>query len=170
MTLVTAAYVRTMARYNAWQNKGLRKVLQAMPEADLAADRGAFFGSIMGTANHLLCADLMWMARFDGGTPPEGGIAGSPTLCATVMAWETLRYRTDGRIRAWADRLHEVDLTGDLTWYSGAAGREVSRPLGLCIAHFFNHQTHHRGQIHAMLTAAGQSPGDTDLFLMEDVA
>jgi len=61
-----------------------------------------------------------------------------------------------------------VDLLGNLTWQSGAAGRQVSRPVGLLVAHLFNHQTHHRGQVHAMLTAAGQRPGDTDLFLMPE--
>ncbi|HAR51365.1 MAG TPA: damage-inducible protein DinB, partial [Roseovarius nubinhibens] len=63
-----------------------------------------------------------------------------------------------------------AELASDLAWYSGTLGRDVTRALGLCVAHFFNHQTHHRGQIHAMLTAAGARPGDTDLFVMpEDV-
>ncbi|MEM6727609.1 MAG: DinB family protein, partial [Pseudomonadota bacterium] len=57
---------------------------------------------------------------------------------------------------------------GDLSWFSGALGRDVTKPLAFCVAHFFNHQTHHRGQIHAMLTAAGHVPPDTDLFLLAD--
>ena len=66
-----------------------------------------------------------------------------------------LAYKVDG---AW--------LAEDLTWFSGAANREVRAPLRLLVTHFFNHQTHHRGQVHAMLTAAGQDTGDTDLFLV----
>jgi len=170
MSFVTGDYVRTMARYNAWQNKGLRKILQDMPESELTRDRGAFFGSILGTANHLLWGDLLWMARFDGGDGPgEGvGLRESPALCPDVWAWETLRYRTDGRIRAWADRLHAVDLTGDMTWRSVVLDGEITRPVDVCVTHFFNHQTHHRGQIHAMLTAAGVHPGDTDLIVMPE--
>ena len=168
MSLVTRDYVRTMARYNAWQNKGLRGILQAMDPKDLTRNRKAFFGSIMGTANHLLWGDLLWMARFDGGTMPGCGIKQSVDLTATLAEWETLRYRTDGRIRAWADGLRQIDITGPLTFTSVSLGKQVTKPMGLCIAHFFNHQTHHRGQIHAMLTAAGQTPIDSDLFLMPE--
>lgn len=78
--------------------------------------------------------------------------------------------RADGRIRAWADRLGPAALRGDLAWHSGATGREVTKPIATCVAHMFNHQTHHRGQIHAMLTAAGMTPEATDLvFMPEDV-
>ena len=76
----------------------------------------------------------------------------------------------DARITLWAERLRAIDLVGDLTWYSGAANRNMVKPKALCVAHFFNHQTHHRGQIHAMLTAAGQKPAATDLpFMPEDI-
>ena len=73
------------------------------------------------------------------------------------------RQTLDQQIIEWAHGVDDTSLGGDLTWYSGAMGREVSKPLGLLITHFFNHQTHHRGQVHAMLTAAGQRPDDTDL-------
>lgn len=166
--MITPEFCRTMARYNAWQNTQLRTACAGLTEAELRADRGAFFGSILGTLNHLLWGDLIWMSRFDGGAPPEGGIAESPGLCPTFAAWGAERFRMDGRIRHWAKGLHNLDLAGDLIWFSGAAGREVTRPVALCVTHMFNHQTHHRGQVHAMLTAAGQSPGDTDLFLMPE--
>lgn len=166
--MITPDYCRTMARYNAWQNDGLRRVLTELPGEELDRDRGAFFGSIRATANHLLWADLMWMSRLDGGPKPEGGIRDSVKLCPIVGDWEAKRYRTDGRIREWARALNAVDLVGDLTWYSGAASREVSRPVALCVVHMFNHQTHHRGQLHAMLTASGVDMPDTDLFMMPD--
>ena len=164
--MISPEYCRMMARYNAWQNDGLRKTVRGMERAVLMEDRGAFFGSIWGTLNHLLWADLIWMSRFDGGPRPEGGIAESTAIARNPADWEARRFQTDGRIRVWADKLHAVDLVGNLSWYSGTVGAEVTKPLAQLIVHFFNHQTHHRGQIHAMLTAAGVRPGDTDLFLM----
>lgn len=167
--MIDAGYCRVMARYNAWQNKGLRTIVDAMDEDALRHDRGAFFGSILGTLNHLLWGDLVWMARFAGGDAPPQAIADSPDMTATPVEWSTHRFRTDGRISLWADKLASVDLVGDLTWYSEAAKREVTQPMQTCIVHFFNHQTHHRGQVHAMLTAAGAKPGPTDLpFMPED--
>lgn len=165
---VTPDYCRLMARYNAWQNDGLRSIVEAMPPAELTRGRGAYFGSIMGTLNHLLWADRIWMHRLAGDPRPEGGIRDSVACTPTPAAWSAERFRTDGRIRLWAERLNAVDLVGDLAWESGAAGRSVSRPLQVLVVHVFNHQTHHRGQVHAMLTAAGHVPGDTDLFLMPD--
>ena len=167
--MIDAGYCRVMARYNAWQNKGLRAIIDAMDEDALRRDRGAFFGSILGTLNHLLWGDLVWMARFAGGDAPTQAIADSPDMTATPVEWSTRRFRADGRISLWADKLGSVDLVGDLTWYSGAAKREVTQPMQTCIVHFFNHQTHHRGQVHAMLTAVGAKPGPTDLpFMPED--
>ena len=164
--MITPEFCRMMARYNAWQNNGLRKLVEAMDETDLRRDRGAFFGSILGTLNHLLWGDQIWMSRFDGGAAPAGGIKESPDLTPTPAVWGAERFRTDGRIKVWAEGLHALDLTGNLTWFSGALGREVAKPMALCVTHMFNHQTHHRGQVHAMLTAAGQRPLDTDLFIM----
>ena len=166
--LITPEYCQMMARYNAWQNGQIKAACEKLTEADLRAERGAYFGSIMATLNHLLWGDLIWMSRFDGGQAPEGGIKDSVALCPTLAVWSAERFRMDARIRHWADKLHAVDLAGDLAWFSGAAGRDVERPMALCVTHMFNHQTHHRGQVHAMLTAAGQNPGDTDLFLMPE--
>ena len=67
------------------------------------------------------------------------------------------------RVRGWAEKLDPTWLEGDLTWFSGAAQREVTKPKGLLVAHMFNHQTHHRGQVHCMLTQCGAKPGATDL-------
>ena len=89
-------------------------------------------------------------------------------LTPTLGAWSAARFHLDGKIRHWANSLRSVDLTGDLTWYSGTAGRTVSKPIGLCISHMFNHQTHHRGQVHALLAAAGLTAPVSDLFLMPE--
>ena len=165
---ITPDYCRTMARYNAWQNKGLRKIVEGMSREALDQDRGAFFGSIRGTLNHLLWADLLWMHRFSGSANPEIGMSESVALTPSIAEWSAERFRADGRITTWADRLRAVDLAGSLSWYSAVLKQDVTRPIQPLIMHFFNHQTHHRGQVHAMLTAAGEAPDDTDLFLMPE--
>jgi uncharacterized damage-inducible protein DinB len=158
-----------MARYNAWQNNGLREMIPAMDLDALHKDRGAFFGSIMGTLNHLMWGDQLWISRFDGGVGTDLSIKESSDVPRTPAVWAADRLRLDARITLWAQSLTATDLEGDLTWYSGAVGREMSKPMTTCAMQLFNHQTHHRGQVHAMLTAAGQKPGDTDIpFMPED--
>jgi uncharacterized damage-inducible protein DinB len=166
--MINPGYVLTMARYNAWQNKQMMAAMAGMTEDALHADRGAFFGSILATANHILWADTMWMARFQGLEPPGGGIEGSTTLHPTYAVWSAERFRMDGRILLWAEKLHALDLVGDLSWYSGFMKSHVTRPKGALIMHMFNHQTHHRGQIHAMLTGAGVKAPVSDLFFMPE--
>lgn len=155
-----------MARYNAWQNTSLLSAAGDLDGAAREADRGAHFGSIRATFSHLLWADAVWMSRLADWERPQGGIAESVAFETDWARLGDARAQADERIVAWTDGLGEDALAGDLTWWSGAAGREVSKPRALCALHMFNHQTHHRGQIHAMLTAAGARPGDTDLFLM----
>ncbi|MZQ88006.1 damage-inducible protein DinB [Frigidibacter albus] len=152
-----------MARYNAWQNDNLYAAAALLEDEGRRAPRGAFFGSIHATLNHLLWADRMWLSRFGRGEAPGGGIAGSVALVAEWQALCAARRDMDAVIVDWADALAPEDLAGDLAWYSGASGREMTRPKALCVLHLFNHQTHHRGQVHAMLTAAGAVPGPTDL-------
>jgi len=166
--IVSPSYCAMMARYNIWQNRSLVGAADGLDDAARTENRGAFFGSIAGTFSHLLWGDLIWMSRFDGGQPPNGGIPGSAGLFEAWEGFKKLRAATDKRILGWADQLESDDLEGDLVWMSRALGGEASRPLGLCIAHFFNHQTHHRGQLHAMLTASGADLDDTDLFVMPE--
>lgn len=166
--MITVEYCRQMARYNAWQNRGQMKAFKALSPTALRKDRKAFFSSIFGTANHLLWADQLWMSRFDGGFGPAGSGALSAELHDNLQLYLDDRMRTDARITRWAERLSQVDLVGPLTYHSAIVDRELSKPMGLCAVHFFNHQTHHRGQLHAMLTAAGQTLGDTDLVFMPD--
>lgn len=166
--MITPEYCRTMAAYNAWQNKGLMSIIQAMDEDDLRADRGAFFGSIWGTLNHLLWGDALWISRFDGGSGYDVTIPQSINLVPTPAVWATERFRIDGRITRWAGKVHALDLVGDLSWQSASLGRDFTKPKGLCVMQMFNHQTHHRGQIHAMLTSLGITPQDTDLPFMPE--
>jgi len=153
-----------MARYNAWQNASVYGACDQLSDAQRRENRGAFFGSINATLNHILRADQTWLARFGAAEPPEkNSISKGLTL---FDDWEELkaeRSRFDGVIRDWADRMEPPTFEGDLTWFSGAANRELTRPRSLIIMHIFNHQTHHRGQVNAMLTGFGINPGVTDL-------
>ncbi|MBK9082682.1 MAG: DinB family protein [Rhizobiales bacterium] len=164
--MITVDFVRLMARYNRWQNRNLYAAADALDEAARRADRGAFFKSIHGTLSHLAWGDAMWMSRFDGAPKPAVGIAASPELHADWSALKAAREAQDAAILDWAGRVSPAFLAGELSWFSGALGRDVTAPGATTGAHFFNHQTHHRGQVHAMLTAAGAKPGDTDLFIM----
>ncbi|KZY46399.1 damage-inducible protein DinB [Roseovarius sp. HI0049] len=167
--MITPDYCRLMARYNAWQNRQIEKALEGVPLEDLKADHGAYFGSILGTLNHLVWGDRMWMSRFDPACArPEGGIKKSTDLFPTLGAWSAERFRVDGMIARWAAEVHAVDLTGSFRFYSGAMGAEVTRQIAPCVVHMFNHQTHHRGQVHAMMTKTGLTAPVTDLFIMPD--
>ena len=168
--IITTGYCALMARYNMWQNASLYAAADALDDAARRADRGAFFGSIHGTFSHLLWADTIWMSRLGGWVAPARGIAGSAALYPDWEPLNAARVAADRRILEWAGRLTAAALEVELSFHSGALKRDVTRPMAPCVAHFFNHQTHHRGQVHAMLTAAGAQPGDTDLFVMpEDI-
>jgi uncharacterized damage-inducible protein DinB len=166
--MIDSAYARLMAHYNRWQNENLYGVAALLSDGERKRERGAFFGSIHKTLSHLLWADQMWISRFSDRPRPPGGIAESVSLYSD---WEGLvreRRLMDATIIDWADKLDDAWLASDQTWFSGAANREITKPRWGLVVHFFNHQTHHRGQVHAMLTAAGGRPGDTDLILMPE--
>ena len=161
--MITQDWVRLMAAYNAEMNRRIYAAADRLPPARRAEDRGAFFGSVQGTLSHLLWGDRFWMHRFDGREKPPGGIAGSPMLHPEWEALKRGRVETDAGIEAWASRVDPAWLAGSLSWFSAAMGREVTRPIAILVTHFFNHQTHHRGQVHALLTGFGEKTGDTDL-------
>lgn len=167
--MIGVEYVQTMATYNRWQNRSLYRAAGGLSDATRRVDRGVFFGSIHATLNHLLWADTLWMSRFAGWAKPrKGSIRESVNECET---WDDLaagRADLDQRIKAWAFALRPADLGGDLTWHSAAVEREITKPRALLYVHFFNHQTHHRGQVHALLTVEGARLADTDLPLMPD--
>ena len=164
--MIGPGYCRAMACYNAWQNGQLAGYLRELDDDEVARDRGAFFGSILGTLNHLYWGDLIWMSRFDGGPGPETPIERSARVFDGIAAWMVERDALDQRISRWMDGLDDADLEGEFTWLSSAAKREVTVPKGVAIVHFFNHQTHHRGQAHAMLTAAGSKAPVSDIVFM----
>lgn len=165
--MINKGYVLEMARYNAWQNKQIMDVVKVADEAVLTKNQGAFFGSIIETLNHVLWGDSLWMSRWcDDIKKPYQGIEDSKVFTETLGVWQAERFRLDGRIRIWAETLSNLDLQGNQTWFSGAQNCEVTRPTAVCIIHMFNHQTHHRGQVHAMLSASGLPAPTSDLVFM----
>lgn len=169
--MITPAYCHQMARYNSWQNEQIFAALDGQSHEVLTQNRGAFFGSILGTLNHLLWGDLMWMSRFDAdSTAPGGTIAASVGLTPDHNAWRAQRLQTDAAIARWANATSTQALARDLTWNSSAAQREVRCSLALCVVHMFNHQTHHRGQVHAMMTQIGLTAPVSDLVFMPETA
>jgi uncharacterized damage-inducible protein DinB len=166
--MVDPAFVQMMARYNSWQNRSLIAAADLLDEEGRSRDRGAFFGSIQRTFNHVLWADEVWLHRLTGSEKPLVGGRDSAVYIADWSEFRERRAARDAAIEAWAASVDAAWLRGTLIWYSGAAGRELGQPRAQVIAHLFNHQTHHRGQIHAMLTAAGGTPEATDLMLVDE--
>lgn len=167
--MISPAHAQVMARYNRWQNRSIYAAADTLNDAQRKAARGAFFGSIHGTLNHLLWADRIWMYRLAGWPAPRPkSIRESVGYFDDWDALKQEREATDEAIIAWADDLTPAVLDGSLTWHSGAVGREVTKPKWLLVTHLFNHQTHHRGQVHCLLTQLGAKPEDTDLAFMPD--
>lgn len=165
--MITPNYLQRMARYNRWQNDSIYSAADALSDSDRRADRGSFFKSIHATLSHVLWADQIWMSRLSDWTPPGTGIPGSTTL---YDDWTDLRHRrqqADRNFLSWASTIEQSEIDGDLH-YHDSTGAAQTRNRALCLMQVFNHQTHHRGQVHAMLTAAGASPEDTDLPFMPE--
>jgi uncharacterized damage-inducible protein DinB len=168
--MISPAWCRMMAAYNAEMNRRLYAAADTLDEAARRAEGGAFWGSIHGTLSHLLWGDTTWMSRFDGWDRPGLGIRDSARFVEDWAALRAARTAADGRITAWAEGLTEARLAAPLTWFSAVAQRETTMPLWVTVAHLFNHQTHHRGQAHALITRAGAATGDTDLPWVVDLA
>ena len=166
--MITAAYASMMARYNAEMNRRTYVAAERLSDGARRAERGAFWGSIHGTLNHLVWADRVWMARFAGWPPPTEGIRDSAGCIADFTELSAARTGMDREILDWTQTLTEGWLAEEISWFSMGARRQLYQPRHQLLVHFFNHQTHHRGQVHAMLTAAGEDTGDTDLFLLVD--
>lgn len=161
--MITPAWVCMMAAYNAEMNRRLYAAAETLTDDERRAERGAFFGSIHGTLSHLVWGDTFWMSRFTGSAAPSGGIADS---VGRDRHWDALkqdRAALDAQIESWAATLDAAWLDGSLGWFSGSMKRDITRPRAALVTHFFNHQTHHRGQAHALLTGFGAETGATDL-------
>ncbi|MEM7702593.1 MAG: DinB family protein [Pseudomonadota bacterium] len=164
--MITSDYLRSMARYNRWQNESLYEAAAGLSYEALRMDRGAFFGSIHATLSHIYWADRIWLSRFDLCEPPDVPNAQSGQFVENFEELQGSRAELDAVLINYCDQYEAGPVQGALEWYSGAIKADAKAPLGVVFTHLFNHQTHHRGQVHAMLTAAGAKPKDTCLFIM----
>ncbi|AIF49401.1 DinB family protein [Dyella japonica] len=165
-------HVRQMAAYNRWMNDKVYAAAASLPATEVMADRGAFFSSIHGTLSHIAVADMIWLQRFAG--HPAGYVALDPVRGLPIQrdlsarpfgdlaALTEHRRFLDGVIEAWADAVSEEDLDQVLA-YANTRGEAFRKPYFFLVMHFFNHQTHHRGQVTTLLAQAGVDVGATDL-------
>jgi uncharacterized damage-inducible protein DinB len=160
-------HVRLLASYNASMNDRLYAVCAALPDEERKRDRGAFFKSIHGTLNHLLLADSVWMGRFEG--KPFVIRSLDQELYASFDELRAQRQELDARIERWVGNLTDAALDARLE-FASALTKKTHRPvLWKIVVHFFNHQTHHRGQLTTLLSQNGIDYGSTDLLLMPGV-
>ena len=164
--MATVDNYRLMARYNRWMNERLYNAAAGMPDAERKRDRGAFFKSIHGTLNHILAADHLWMGRFERAPYDWPGFGHE--LHADFADLHRARAAMDERITSFFATLTPNWITEPFE-YARLSGVRVTVDGFTVLTHFFNHQTHHRGQATTLLMQAGIDPGDTDIVAMPDI-
>lgn len=169
---MTPSSCMLMAEYNRWMNSRLYDAAAKLTQPQLFEDRGAFFGSLFDTLNHIAVADTIWLHRF--ASHPELGwlkdrMAPSPQpasltqrLADSLAQLRAYRERADAVVTELAGRITEGQLSDTLR-YTNTAGKPQAKRLGALVQHFFNHQTHHRGQATTLLSQAAVDVGVTDL-------
>ena len=156
------AHFEMFAAYNAWANRRLYDAAAEMDDAALKAQAGAFFGSLFGTLSHLLIADQIWMHRLEGDGPAPASLTEQPH--ADLSDLRAAREATDERIVRYVEGLSAEALAGEVTYTTITGPATMTQRRDHALAHIFNHQTHHRGQCHHMLTAAGRDAPPLDLL------
>lgn len=168
-------HIQLMSQYNQWMNNNVYEAAAHLSEEKLLADKGAFFSSILGTLNHLVVADLIWLKRFS--THPANHSAldsirdiAQPTSLDQIVhprfsALTAERKKLDETILSWCNQLTESDLKHNLS-YKNMKNQPAVKVFGSLILHFFNHQTHHRGQATTLLSQEGIDVGVTDLLAL----
>jgi uncharacterized damage-inducible protein DinB len=145
------------AAYNAWVNERLYDAAARIPDAEYRRDRGAFFGSLHGTLNHLLVGDRIWMHRFTGEGEEPRELDG--ILFEDFSELRAARRAEDARISKYIAGVSERDLAGTIRYHSTRSPADLEQHLAPLLLHFFNHQTHHRGQAHCLITEiTGEAP------------
>lgn len=167
---MTTDYFKRLAAYNRWANGRLYDACAALPEAEYKRDRGAFFRSIHGTLNHILVGDRIWLGRIQG--RPHGIDSLDQELYPDLPSLRAARQEEDERIAQLVGGYGDADLD-DVVRYDliSLPGETAATPLRLVLGHLFNHQTHHRGQAHDLLSQAGVAPPPLDLiFFLREAA
>ena len=166
--MTPTAHYQMFGHYNAWANGRLYEAAAALSTEQYRADRGAFFKSVLGSLNHLLVTDQVWMHRFTGeGAAPERLDA---ILFENFTELRAAREAQDRRIIDFVDRLDDARIAGTIRYRRVSTPEQFEQQMAPALAHWFNHQTHHRGQVHALLTGlAGRAP-ELDLLFYQRLA
>jgi uncharacterized damage-inducible protein DinB len=162
--LMTSRYTM-LAGYNRWANERLYDEAEKLSDANYRADRGAFFKSLHGTLNHLLVADRIWMHRFTGAGPTTAQL--DAILHDDLTSLRAARRAEDERILRFVAGLCDADLAGRIRYRTITNPQDIEQPLAPALDHFFNHQTHHRGQAHCLLTAITGNAPSFDLIIFQ---
>ena len=156
-----AEHFRTLARYNGWANRRLYDAVARLPESEYFQARPSFFGSIHNTLNHIWVGDEIWLGRIEG--RPPGGLKLDDRPFPDLAALRRAREAQDARIVAMAAGLDGAALAEDIV-YRNSSGKEFRTRLSWVLTHLVNHQTHHRGQVHDMLSQTPVPPPELDLI------
>ena len=159
--MISVAYCQLEARYNRWMNERLHALAAELSDDERRRERGAFFGSIHRTLNHLLWGDRIWLGRFTGDAcfvPAYGA-----DMFDDFATLTREREVTDTAVLAWAGKLSDAWLASTLQYRAASDGKERQLPAWIAATHLFQHATHHRGQLTTLLKQAGKDPGATDL-------
>ena len=168
-------HIRLLAQYNEWMNAKVYEAAAQVAPDQLAQDRGAFFGSVLGTLNHIMVGDIIWLKRL--GTHPAGHRSLEPVrqlerpasldqiIHRDLGGLREQRGKLDAIIVAWAAELSAADLDHVLE-YRNMKGVPMRKLFGSLVLNLFNHQTHHRGQATTLLSQAGLDVGVTDLLAL----
>lgn len=159
--MIDADYCVTLARYNAWMNERIYALCAELPEEERRRDRGAFFGSLHRTLDHIVYGDLAILSRLTG-DPPESPPLGEE-IHRDFTALRAARAALDARLLAWSARLTPADFAAPFTYTSRVDGQTRTLPTWVFVVHLFQHQVHHRGQVTTLLSQLGLDPGSTDL-------
>lgn len=157
------ALLQDFCRYNAWVNQQLYAVCSGIPDSERKRDLGAFFHSIHATLNHLLLADRVWLGRFKGIDFPVRTLGDE--LYSDFEELRCERALTDRELADIFAGYTDADLNRDLV-YTSVSGEARCFPLHRVLLHLCNHQTHHRGQVTAMIQRLGFDYGDIDMLFM----
>src|SRR6202158_2715159 len=162
------AHYQMFGHYNAWANGRLYAAVALLGSEQYRADRGAFFKSVHGTLNHLLVTDRVWMQRFTGeGDAPNRLDA---ILFETFDELRAAREAEDRRILRFVEGLDDRRIEGTIKYRRVSSPEEFEQALAAALAHWCNHQPHHRGQVHALVTGLlGQAP-ELDLLYFQRLA
>lgn len=154
-----------MAAYNRWANRLIYDAASVLTDEEYRRDTGAFFASMNGTLNHLLVTDQIWMYRFTGKGELPGPI--DMILHDSFDELRQAREAMDERIQSWVETLDDEVLSGRFTYVTVTDLKTVSQRLAPALSHFFNHQTHHRGHAHMILSVLGENPPSLDLIYFQ---